>query len=614
MMRISVNKKFFLLLLGVLLTGLSGCKAGGANLVISPRNVTIARDQQQFTFTVEVNNTQNTAVIWSIDNDNGSLGSIDLNGIYTPPKVIPTPNTLTISATSVADPSANDAVSVTLVSGDVLQFGTNTQVTDYTFPLAFGLLAPGCIPTKSCISATSSSGQHSVKVFRNKSGPYINTFIYAVWSDNRNGSTAYDVFFRQITITEDTSQNPSIQTTSLSNIVKINSISSTDAADPSLAVDAHGNVFVAWMSGTATNHAVYINKSTSNPNPASNQQVTFTPGFDVRFSDVTNCDQRAPSITTDGTSVYVAWQDNRITDNPSFCGTYRIRVAKGLPPSSPPTTENFTPPANFPLPLTNTITPENQTEPSVGLVGGNLYVAWTDAQAVNHDIYFTKGPLNATITSTTPVRVNDDAGGADHTAPSLALDSKRNVYVAWQDTRNDPSPTTCSPCKNDIFFAKSINSGTSFDAVPTPTSTFVPTNLTEHNIRVNDDTVVKGFPDTAAHLNPSITVENPEPNATANTPDKIYVAWQDNRNHPCPSCPLGNLIFDIITAKSVDGGNTFRPNSAPANLPPEAVPTNKKNSSTTVDTFGRAYLIWTDERNNTGALGSASDVFFAIGQ
>jgi hypothetical protein len=557
-------------------------------------------------FTATVNNAQNTDVTWKINNNTGALGQIDPNqGIYTPPEVIPTPNTLTIIATSVADPNATDVVTVTLVSGNTLRFdsnisnlGINTQVTDYTFPLDPGLQAPDCSP---CVAATSSSGQHSVKVFRNKSGPFINTFIYTVWSDNRNGSTTYDVFFRQITITEDTSQNPSIQTDHLSNMVKINSISSTDAADPSISVDNAGFVYVAWSSGTTTRHAVYIHKSTTNPTRNSGQQVTFTSGFDVRFSDFTNCDQRAPSIGAEGNSVLVAWQDNRITNNPSSCGSYNIRVAKGSPPALPPAPSpspgNFPPPESFPLPFTNTTIPGDQTEPSVGLFRGQLYVAWTQAQTVNHDIYFTKGPIDAKITSTTPVRVNDDTGGADHIAPSLALDSLGYVYVAWQDSRNDSSPGTCSPCKYDIFFAKSINSGTSFDGVPTKTLTTTTTNITEHNVRVNDDTAANGFADTADHLRPSIVLENPEPNASHNTPNKIYVSWDDTR--------YGRQ--DIITAKSVDGGNSFWTNSNPANLPLGIGAAH--GSSIAVDTFGRAYVFWTDERNNPD-----TDVFFAIGQ
>src|SRR6267142_5031854 len=109
MKRVSIKKTFFLFL-GILLTGLPGCKAGGVNVVITPRDATVPTDQQQFMFTATVNNAQNTDVTWKINNNTGALGQIDPNqGIYTPPKVIPTPNTLTIVATSLADPNATDA-------------------------------------------------------------------------------------------------------------------------------------------------------------------------------------------------------------------------------------------------------------------------------------------------------------------------------------------------------------------------------------------------------------------------------------------------------------------------------------------------------------------------
>jgi len=396
----------------------------------------------------------------------------------------------------------------------------------------------------------------------------------------------------------------------LSDTVKINDVTSNSAepAEPSLAVDIIGNVYVAWSSGSVSNHDIYVAQgtlssttttttiatttttvitsttSTMSTTPTTTTTTTtirdITFGTPVRFDDGGTCDQRAPSIATDGTNVYVAWQDTQTT-SPPCSSTYAVRAAVR------PVTDLTTATTSFAIPLTNTTTPENQTEPSVALDNiGNLYIAWTDAQAVNNDTYFTKGPLDATITSTTPVRVNDP-GVTDHIHPSLALDHNGNVYVAWQDDRNG---------NNDIFFAKSTDGGATFDAVTDPKSP------TKHNIRVTDDT------GSANHQTPSIVMENPEPNATASTPDKIYVAWQDNRNHP------GSLIFDIFTAKSTDGGNTFQKNSAPANLPPEAVPTNKYNSSIAVDTFGRAYLIWTDELNNTGASGTASDVFFAIGQ
>jgi hypothetical protein len=92
------------------------------NVTITPRNVTIPTDVT-FQFTVEVSNTQDLGVTWSIDhNENGSLGSIDSDsGLYTPPLVIPMPNTVKIHVTSKADTSSTDSVTATIVSGNTLR-------------------------------------------------------------------------------------------------------------------------------------------------------------------------------------------------------------------------------------------------------------------------------------------------------------------------------------------------------------------------------------------------------------------------------------------------------------------------------------------------------------
>ena len=64
-------------------------------------------------------------------------------------------------------------------------------------------------------------------------------------------------------------------------------------------------------------------------------------------------------------------------------------------------------------------------------------------------------------------------------------------------------------------------------------------------------------------------------------------------------------MYDIITAKSLDGGSTFWINSLPADHDSTKRPT--LNPNITVDDFGRAYLIWA---GNSGTAG----VYFAIGQ
>src|SRR3990172_9147238 len=131
MKRLSI-KKLLLVLLGIWLIGISGCGENQVKVLISPRAVTIPLDQQ-FQFSVEVIDTQDTAVTWSIDNNAvGSKGSVDTKGKYTPPAVIPTSNKISVRVSSKAEPGVSDTAAVTLVSGNELRFGANTRVTDYT--------------------------------------------------------------------------------------------------------------------------------------------------------------------------------------------------------------------------------------------------------------------------------------------------------------------------------------------------------------------------------------------------------------------------------------------------------------------------------------------------
>jgi hypothetical protein len=275
--------------------------------------------------------------------------------------------------------------------------------------------------------------------------------------------------------------------------------------------------------------------------------------------------------------MYVAWEDNR-----SSCGTdYNVQAAAEPYPPSPP--------QSFPV-LPNLGT-GNQSDPTIGFFSNELYVAWTGSQRGCTGICFAQGknPANTSgansstpwSTSPVPLLVNDSVF-AHRAKPSLFVDSagtgqnNGNVYVVWQDDRNG---------SYDIFIAKKKRDGTAFDNLTDPN------NQSLHNIKVN------GSPNNSDRTNPSMVVERPEPNANGNTPDKIYVAWDDDGQN-------------IITAKSSNGGSTFWTNSGPANLPFNGIPTGPASDpSIAVDTFGRAYLIWTDGRNSPG-----TDVFFAMGQ
>ncbi len=82
----------------------------------NPANVRAGSSQQ---FTVIVTGTTNSTVAWSVNNvggGNSSYGTVDSSGKYTAPTVLPTPNTVTIQATSSADSSATGSSNVTLLN------------------------------------------------------------------------------------------------------------------------------------------------------------------------------------------------------------------------------------------------------------------------------------------------------------------------------------------------------------------------------------------------------------------------------------------------------------------------------------------------------------------
>src|SRR6266545_2043322 len=181
------------------------------------------------------------------------------------------------------------------------------------------------------------------------------------------------------------------------------------------------------------------------------------------------------------------------------------------------------------------------------------------------DIFFTKS-LDGGQTWTTPVRVNNDAGGANQAEPALALDNVNRIYVAWTDSRNG---------NNNVFCAKSTDGGLSFSA----------------NVRVNDVT-------TNSQSEPDVTVDPVNPSL-------VHAAWTDTR-----SAITGP---DIFYANSTDAGLSFNPSlrvnndattsdrgagwapNNPVNDDPGTAAQGEPTIAT--DAAGMIYVAWTDNRN-----------------
>ena len=117
---------------GILLLLLSGCSGlgtkhgvdgtptspddGSGSVVVTPATATIRAGATE-AFAASVSGSTNTTVTWSVNSvagGNATTGTIDATGMYTAPANLPTPNTITVTATSAADTTKQGSGSVTL--------------------------------------------------------------------------------------------------------------------------------------------------------------------------------------------------------------------------------------------------------------------------------------------------------------------------------------------------------------------------------------------------------------------------------------------------------------------------------------------------------------------
>ena len=116
----------FLLSMSVILLAAAGCGGGSSptnappaiSVSISPTaaNVHVTNTRQ---FTARLQNTANSAVTWSVSGrgcTGTACGSITASGLYIAPTTVPSPDSVTVTATTVADPSKSDTATVSLLA------------------------------------------------------------------------------------------------------------------------------------------------------------------------------------------------------------------------------------------------------------------------------------------------------------------------------------------------------------------------------------------------------------------------------------------------------------------------------------------------------------------
>jgi len=95
---------------------LSIVAAPSIGVSVSPASASV-RTKSTRQFTASVQGTTNTAVTWKVNGvtgGNGTVGTVSQTGLYKAPNGVPSPSTVRVSATSVADPAKSATASVTI--------------------------------------------------------------------------------------------------------------------------------------------------------------------------------------------------------------------------------------------------------------------------------------------------------------------------------------------------------------------------------------------------------------------------------------------------------------------------------------------------------------------
>jgi glutaredoxin len=216
--------------------------------------------------------------------------------------------------------------------------------------------------------------------------------VYVVWQDNTSGN--YDIYFTH----SSDNGNRFAQARSLSN-------NSGSSELPQISSQGN-NVYVVWQDNTSGNYDIYFKPSTTNG----------TKFKSLRNLSNNNGTSQVPQIVTQGTNVYVVWQDNTRGNYDIF---FKRSPNKGT---------------GFKSVILDNSNGTSQ-QPQISSQGKNVYVVWQDNTSGNYDIYFQQ--LISNDTKFKSVR-NLSNNNASSELPHVAV-LGNEIYVIWRDNNNGTS-------------------------------------------------------------------------------------------------------------------------------------------------------------------------------
>ncbi|HEX3376773.1 MAG TPA: DUF1800 family protein [Candidatus Acidoferrales bacterium] len=116
---------------------------GGVAVLVAPATAMVRTGNTQ-AFTVMVTGALDPSITWTVNGKAGgdsTIGTVAANGLYTAPQVLPTPNTVTVTVTSVEDPTKSSSSTITLENA--IPVITSVTPTALTANMAFELTING---------------------------------------------------------------------------------------------------------------------------------------------------------------------------------------------------------------------------------------------------------------------------------------------------------------------------------------------------------------------------------------------------------------------------------------------------------------------------------------
>ena len=413
---------------------------------VSPKTVQVnAGLHQQFTATVT--GTTNAAVSWSVAGSGctgATCGTISTSGLYTAPSAVPSPAQVSVTATSVADPTKSATASITIISPVAITLSPATAqvvtgghqqltatVTDTTnTAVSWSVAGSGC--TGATCGTISTSGLYTAPSAVPSPAPVSVTATSV--ADPTKSATASITIIPPVAVSvspKTVQVNAGLQkqftatVTGTTNIAVSWSIAGSGCTGATCGTISTSGLYTAPSAVPSPAQVSVTATSVANPTKSGSASITIIPPVAITLSPataqvVTGGHQQFTATVTDTTNTAVSWSIAGSGCTGATCGTISTSGLYTAPSAVPS-------PAQVSVTATSAADPTKSATASITIVPP---VAVTIAPATSQVVTGGHQQFTATVTGTTNTAVSWSVAGSGCTGATCGTISTSGLYTA----------------------------------------------------------------------------------------------------------------------------------------------------------------------------------------